>query len=138
MTNVDLAWFLWVACLWFAVYLQLSILCCLWMYFGLEFTSVPKVLFNFPLRLVSIRPLYIFLLIHKREEREIGRMSLILVNDPSLQLKISSLKFKRFALSFRGLERQLRYLGFSNHWNDCCFSQLISPVRRRLCRYVST
>ena len=54
-------------------------------------------------------------------------MSLILVNGATLQLKISSLKFKRFALSFRGLERQLHCLGFLNHWNDCCFSLSIFP-----------
>lgn len=63
-------------------------------------------------------------------------------DDPNLQLKISSLKFKRFASSFHVLERQLRYLGCSSHWNDCCFSlsifsSLLSYFKT-FCRYVST
>jgi len=51
-------------------------------------------------------------------------MLFIFVDDPTLQLKICSLKFKRFALSFRGLERQLRCLDFSSHWNEYWFSLL--------------
>jgi len=60
-------------------------------------------------------------------------MSLILVNDPDLQLKISSLKFKRFASSFHGLEKQLRCLDFSSLWNDCfilSISPLTGPISR--------